>query len=179
MIALILSTVLFLPIVYLLFVPIKLVLNSEETNFYVHVPGIIKVMLVQTPETILSVRIKVLFFKPRTLSGNSKNTTARTKNFALANGSTSSLFKELPVMFNLVKKAVKVKNLEANMDTGDFPLNAQLIPVAQSINNQHIHVNINFKNTNNINALIITRVSNILILFLKLKTHKRRTQQNH
>lgn len=61
----------------------------------------------------------------------------------------------------------KVKRLYAELDTGDYPLNAQLIPIVQNFNNQDIDVKINFNNQNSVDFLIVTRLIKFLRIAIK------------
>ena len=70
----------------------------------------------------------------------------------------------------LIKKLLgsfSVKKLIAEIDTGDYPLNAQLFPLAQAISTDGKEVTINFKNKNTIDLLIETRLYKILWIAVK------------
>jgi hypothetical protein len=47
-------------------------------------------------------------------------------------------------------RLLTIKKMEVNLDTGDFPLNARLIPVATYMNRDNIFIDINFNNRNSI-----------------------------
>jgi hypothetical protein len=66
-----------------------------------------------------------------------------------------TLQKHLP----LVRKAVKtisIKKLHVNLDTNDYPLNAQLFTITPLINQNNISLNINFENRNSFDFKAIT-----------------------
>ncbi len=70
-------------------------------------------------------------------------------------------------------RAVTVHHLYAQLDTGDYPLNAKLIPVASVLQKPNIAVQVNFVNNNWVDALVYTRLYKIgWILFKNLRTKK-------
>lgn len=58
--------------------------------------------------------------------------------------------------------SVSIKRLNADIDTGDFPLNAQLIPLTALINGNNRELNINFEDRNQLDMIIQTRPIKIL-----------------
>ena len=70
-------------------------------------------------------------------------------------------------------RSFKIKRLEADIDTGNYPLNAQLIPLVQTINGSNINLNINFENRNEANIRISTQLYNLITTNLKHKLRNR------
>ncbi len=67
--------------------------------------------------------------------------------------------KNLQKFLHLIRKAFKaitIKKLIANIDTDDYPLNAQLFAVASQINQRNISLNINFESRNTFDFKAIT-----------------------
>ena len=60
-----------------------------------------------------------------------------------------------------------IRYLQANIDTGDYPLNARLIPVAALINGGNIMIKINFEDRNSVDLKIITRLYKLLWILLR------------
>lgn len=54
-------------------------------------------------------------------------------------------------------KAFTVKRAFLNIDTGDFPLNALLIPIAQTVSSGNVQMKINFENKTDVDINIFTR----------------------
>lgn len=65
-------------------------------------------------------------------------------------------------------KLVKIIKLDAAIDTGDFPVNALLIPVVQNLNNNTINIMINFQNDNRLDFIAETRIYKLIILYINL-----------
>ena len=53
-------------------------------------------------------------------------------------------FTRLPMMKGVLR-AVRVRRLEADMDTDNFTLNAWLVPVFSAVNGENIHLQVNFE----------------------------------
>jgi hypothetical protein len=54
--------------------------------------------------------------------------------------------------------AFTIKKALADFDTGNFPLNAQLIPVAQLLNAKNIRLHLNFENRNTFDIELVTQL---------------------
>jgi hypothetical protein len=59
-------------------------------------------------------------------------------------------------------RSVRVKRLIVEMDTGDFPLNAQLIPLEMWLSRGNRQITINFENRNSLDIIIETRPIKVL-----------------
>lgn len=71
--------------------------------------------------------------------------------------------------FLKLHKALIVKKFYADIDTGDFPMNAQLMPLTLLSNNSTINLNINFENRNTVDIEIFTRLYKILATWVSNK----------
>lgn len=127
-------------------------------------PGYFRADLIFAGSLVPRLKFRVFFFTFKIEPGNHKKKAIdekpinKTKKQAIKNP------------FRLMKKIMRninIKKLHADIDTGDFPLNAQLIPVTQTINGKNINVNINFENRNNLEFKAVTRIFNILWVSIK------------
>jgi len=71
--------------------------------------------------------------------------------------------------FLKLSNAFMVKKFYADIDTGDFPMNAQLMPLTLLSNNSTINLNINFENRNTVDIEIFTRLYKILATWVSNK----------
>jgi hypothetical protein len=75
--------------------------------------------------------------------------------------------KKIIVMMKKTLHSFHIRYLQANIDTGDYPLNARLIPVAALINGGNIMIKINFEDRNSVDLKIITRLYKLLWILLR------------
>lgn len=170
MILLILISIIFSFLIGLLILPIRLILNSEREKYIVEIPIYFSAQLV--PENqLFFLKLRVLFIPVKINPfQHAKTKTKRPKN--KKKSERSSNFRDIATK---AIKSVTVKKANADIDTGNFPLNAQLIPLVQFINNKNIHLNINFENKNRIDIEIFTRLYKLIWIGLtnKLITSKK------
>ncbi len=143
--------------------PMNIVVNTEKKLFYILIPGYFKVSVPALEDISTGIKMRVLFFnfriKPKVNKSNteSKNTSKKNKG-------------RLRKPFLLFQKTIKkftIKKCNVNIDTGDFPLNAQLIPVASMLSNNNMNFQINFEDRNELDIHIITRIGILIGTFLK------------
>jgi hypothetical protein len=126
--------------------------------------------LTQQPK--IKVRLFFVTFKiePFKKSKNKlKKSEKNSKYYAKAKGKgKTSVNAQIDLVRNCFQR-IKIKKLNADIDTGDFPLNAQLIPIAQSFTNQNINLNINFNNQNNLEMVTTTQIYRFIKPIIKFK----------
>lgn len=83
----------------------------------------------------------------------------------------SPSFRKLLRWFKAMYRGISIKRLKADIDTGDFPLNAQLIPLTTIINGRNRELNINFEDRNSLDLIIQTRPISILWNYI-IQTNK-------
>ncbi|MFW5658189.1 MAG: hypothetical protein ACOCYF_01965 [Bacteroidota bacterium] len=76
-------------------------------------------------------------------------------------------FKKINKYITSLLNQFTIKKCIIDIDTGDFPLNAQLVQVAGYLNNKKCDISVNFENRNIVYFLLQTRI--ILILFTIIK----------
>lgn len=168
-------TLFFILVLTLFFVlPLRLIVDSERQLYSLEMICYFKFQLVPDSGLFL-IKGRVLFY-PFTIRANSffkkewnlekqviKNIKTRDK-VSLSQG------------INLGKglyDSVKIHHLQAGFDTGNHPVNAQLIPVLSILNRQNISIQVNFLNSNWVDAMIYIRVYKILwVLFKNLRLKK-------
>lgn len=161
MFLIIIISVIFLFLITLLVFPVRLKLNSDKKKFYIEMPFYFRVQLViDASQQYVQLRLCLI---PITIDPI-KRFDALKK--SLPDRKKKQHRRKRPIniraMASKIAKAFTIKKAYANIDTGDFPLNAQLIPVVQLFNNRNIHVEINFEDKINLDIDIFTRMYKLI-----------------
>jgi hypothetical protein len=160
---LVISTIL-LFIVGVLFVPIRIVVNTDKKQYYISLPGYLRADLLFGGNNPFRIKMRVLFIS--FLIEPSKR--VKKQEIEHKEKKYKPIKNPLKLFVNLIR-SIKVKYCVANIDTGDFPLNAQLIPIANLLQNKNVEVNINFNNNNNVDLKLETRGIKLIYIILKHK----------
>ena len=160
MIALLIILLLVLLIICgILFIPVEVVLNTDKGEYAVKQALIFKLQVLSDDEYILKARIRI-FFVPITIypfklkvTKPGKQRQKRTKK-----KKNRRRIKNPYQLFLKILNAFKIKRLNADIDTGNFPLNAQLYPIAQMLNGNQISININYQNELKADIYIVTQL---------------------
>ena len=169
MVVLIIILILLLLFTGLLCLPTKIVADTDRKQFYVSIPFYFKAM-VSGENEIWSVRIRVFLipFKIKTpflkkKSFNKKNKSEKKNIKKRRKMNTERLLQ----LLKRTIKSFKIKRLMASVDTGDFPLNAQLIPVVSQIKSENISIGINFNNDNSFFLRVDTRLYKLTWIIIR------------
>ena len=135
-------------VLLILFLPVQLKGNSEKKYVMLSLTPIGGVSAVYE-DFKFQFSINFLGFgfaiKPRTKRKKSKPASSE----KVTKPKQSMGFQKFKSLASLAISSVKLNFLRANIDTGDYPLNALLIPIANRIsNNRNISVQINFEQHN-------------------------------
>lgn len=173
MIALIIISFILILIAGIFLLPVSLVANTETKQYYLSMPLYFKVSFPLIENISEGIHIKIFFFKrkinPFKESGKGIKKTNRTKK--------NKVKKPTLLIKNILRK-FKVKKLDADIDTGNFPLNAQLVPVTIVLNRGKANIRINFENRNYLNIHIITHVGAIIATYI-IHNIKHTKNRNH
>ncbi|HBH47624.1 MAG TPA: hypothetical protein DDX98_03240 [Bacteroidales bacterium] len=150
---------------YLLVVPISMVINTKQSEYFVTLPGIIKSSLEFNSAQIVVIHIKLLFFGFKIKPFENKKARKKKEKQTHRKTTMKKPLNRIPGFL----KAFSIKRFYADIDTGDFPTNAQLIPIVQTINGKHIQVGINFENRNDADIKITTRLYRLISAFFRRK----------
>lgn len=173
MIVLIIISFLLAVIIGILFLPLTFIADSEDKEYSVSIPVFFKIWITGMNVIEEGIFVRIFFFRYRInplVSGKTK----KIKNKPTQNRNRKPT--KIAEPFLLVRKIFrrfKIKRFYANIDTGDFPLNAQLIPVANTLNNEKINLQINFEDQNQVDIKIITRLGLLAATYIhhKIVTH--------
>ncbi|MBN2485636.1 MAG: hypothetical protein JXB34_06655 [Bacteroidales bacterium] len=161
---LILTSIVIFLLLGVLFVPINIVVDTNKKKYYMSLPGYLRIdLLLGAPEPFkIKLRVFFISFFIEPFKREKKIDVSKPKE------NKKKVKAPLSLIFNLIK-SIKLKYCYANIDTGNFPLNAQLIPAAQLIRGPNLSVNINFENTNSLNLRLKTRGIKLLTVLIKHK----------
>lgn len=147
-------------ITYFLFMPVHLMINTDLNEYYLKLYPILKASFEGDSKKIFKIKLRLLFLKFNLFPldyfrEKSTNKKAKKKK---KNGRTKIGFKKI---FKMVK-AIKVKKLFVNVDTGDCIYNSKLFPFVAFLKYHFGNFNINFKGRNSVNLHLQCRSIDIL-----------------
>ena len=143
----ILLTLFFLLLIYLLWMPVVLCVNTVTHQYYIEFKGFAKASIESHKEEVLKIKLKLFIFNfyfyplRKNRKANKKNKPEKPKNKKPK--SRISLQTALRVL-----NSFKVKRFFLNIDTGDCIYNANLYPLFALLNYRVGGFNINFDNKN-------------------------------
>jgi hypothetical protein len=162
-----------------LFVPYRLEINTPNNAHNFRLPGLLSLGVYQVGNK-WQFRGKILLFNFQAKK-KSKNNEGKRK---VAKNRKSPRPLGMPIrqmwyngrnMAVKVFKSVRIKKIKAEVDSGDFPLNAQLYPLVPLLGMDYGQVEINFENRNSLELLATGQmyriVFPILWFFIKQKLY--------
>lgn len=171
MVLILILTVILSTIAFLLLAPIKLVIDSRSNNYSVYMPGLFRFGVYLNNNSAQWYKARILFFNinPSPI----KKTTSEKKNRVKKKGMGRKItVPQIKASIQALPYIVRVKRIDADIDTGDFPLNAQLLPLAQAVNGRNVSVRINFEDNNSVYIELVARMYRVLLSFFKIKRIK-------
>lgn len=168
MIALLIIILFLFILASLFFLPVSIVADSDGKTYFISIPVYFKLSLSRNAED-WKVRLRI-FLIPINL--NKVNLQGMSFSKKESRSKRNKKIRKLSVnkMFPIINKAYKsfrIRELKASIDTGDYPLNAQLIPLASHINNENITVGINFEGKNSIHFEAVTRLYKLTWILIR------------
>jgi len=156
-------------LLWILFAPVIIRVDSDNQRYSLSLPGIFKALVVPDDE-LFYIRIWVLFipFKVypfgRTIQKREgkakKKKKKRKRNFPKLMRVRLMALKELAGSFRL-------KKMRLNLDTDDFILNSQLVPVFTTINNQDVNLTVNYEGDISLFMVLKNRIASLLWIGMK------------
>lgn len=154
---------------FLLILQTQIVLKSEQQLYCLRVPLFLSLRIVPD-EQIFKLKGKA-FFIPFSVGVDDFYKEEKDQHWTVRNsiklGKIKFHFRRNFKVVKEVYRAITVHHFYATFDTGDYPLNAKLIPIASVLQKQNVAVQVNFVNYNMIDAHIYTRLYKILWIVLK------------
>jgi hypothetical protein len=165
MILLIIISVLLVTLLWILFGPVIIRVDTEDQHYYINLPGILKAAVIPT-DILFKIRMRVFFipfsfdpFAPRKRKPRERKPEKRRKRrMSLSKGSG---------MFRDMLGAFRIRRLRLDVDTDDEVLNAFLIPAFTAVNSEHIQLSANFEGRALLQMDMRTRLGSLAWVFLK------------
>jgi len=159
-------------LLWVLLVPVILYTNTERNRYLVTLPGIFKAVVVPD-DGLFRIRIWIFFipfsfnpFQVRRKKRKAKPVVKKKKK--RFSGNFRSMMGAL--------RAVRIRRLEADIDTDDFTTNAWLVPVFSALNGENIQLQVNFEGHQSL--LLDMRMSLGTLLWILIK-NKYNSTINH
>jgi hypothetical protein len=151
-------------LLWLVFGPVIIFVNTRTSSYHLALPGIFKAAVVPSGELV---RIRGwIFFIP--FSFDPFNTGSRKKKRPTSKKAWPRVTGGLTAARNL-PRAFRIRKLHLNIDTDDVILNARLVPVFSAINTEEIRLQANFEGNTSLVLDVRTRLGAILWVFIKTK----------
>ena len=167
----------------LLIAPVIIHIDTNNENYYIKIPWLFSTRL-DTSNGNKRLRARILLI-PFSISLDKMKERGPGFNFNMQTGIemiSQSRFKIAPGLLNLyLKSAIELirsfrfKRLNIELDTGDYTLNARLIPVILLARRQNIEVSVNFIENNNLIMIIQNRIYRIVWQAIKFYINYRKT----
>lgn len=165
MILLIVSTIIFLTVLYILFTPIILNINTLSKEYYFQFSGLFKANWELHEVEIFRIRLRVFYFNFYFYPLRNWKLKKPKKRKWLTGKKTKYGIREC---YQLAK-TFQVKRFSLNIDTGDYTLNAKLYPVFALLNNRVGDMHINYNGHNELVLRVQNRPINIIKKLITLK----------
>jgi hypothetical protein len=172
MIGWIILTAIMLFFVWLIFGPIRFKINTMKHRYEVILPGIIRGMIIPTDDFLIfklwitAIPIKFDPLKPgKSKKPKKKEKPEKKKKKRKKEGSIP--INKIRKMAIRIMKSFTIEKLYWNMDTGDYVLNARLMPVFAAVSNNKRHLIINFQETNEFEIIVKNRIFNFIRIAIR------------
>ena len=169
MVLLIIISALVLFLLWFLFAPLIIRVDSDNQRYSLSLPGIFKALVVPDDD-LFHIRFWVLFipFKIDPL-GRSMQRVEKTgkRKKKKRNRDISKLMRARLLALKELIRSFRLKKLKLNLDTDDFILNSQLVPVFTTINNQDLNLSVNFEGDISLFMVMKNRIASLLWIGMK------------
>jgi hypothetical protein len=140
-ILLIISSILFLLLLWVVFTPLIIKIDTTSNIYELRLFGLLRVWLSLDNDIILHIKTLVYQFRLDVL----KMKLQRSKKKVVHSNKKKSGSYALGLDRILtIIKSFRITKLELSLDTHDFALNAQLVPLCQLVNNRSLQISVNF-----------------------------------
>ena len=168
----IISLVVVLFILYLLFVPLVLFIDTDQRVGYLQVKGLAKASVESHKSELIRIRLDALFthfyfyplqkiFKPKS---KKKEIAAKAKKKKTIKEPSDWI--RYGKIGKRILQSFKVKKFRVVIDTGDCIQNARLFPVAAFLDRYLFDCQVNYQNHNYLGVHLVNRPINILKAFI-------------
>ena len=162
----ILISIILLTLLWILFGPVIILINTDRNRYRVALPGIFGVSLIPSDE-IFHLRFRVFFipftFHPfRTVRRRRKKKPGK----AARKKSRGRIYGGIKTAGDAIR-SFRIRKLRLDMDTDDFAWNSWLIPAFSMVNNENVQLKVNFEGNLSLQLDLRTRVGTLLWIFIR------------
>jgi hypothetical protein len=154
---------------YILFFPLTVKIDTEKNQYYFRLPGVFGIRVLKGKTgwgmrySILFLRFHVRFFKPdKHRRGSEKEHPKAYKGFLTRRFKAGYFTLAINTM-----RTFRLRQLMWSIDTGDYPLNARLIPVASFLNNDRVNLSVNFNDYNAFYVILRSYLARIIYIIIR------------
>jgi hypothetical protein len=165
---LIILGILFSLVVFLIFTPIVLKIDSYNNQYYIQVWGIAKCSFLWRDGIVMEVKMPFRKFYINPFAPTGKKEKKKSKPKPKRKRKKRSGKGSLKIMLSVLR-SFKVKKFSLDIDTSDMIWNAYLYPVFFFLNSEKAHLNINYTGQVGILIHLENRLSRIIWVFIKHK----------
>jgi hypothetical protein len=155
-------------LLWLLFVPVTLFLNTDTSRYHLVLPGIFKAVMIPSA-ALFDIRVWIFFIPIRFNPFQGK--IGKTKEKPRKSWRKWSL-KKFAGGRQIISDAalsIRIRKLSLDIDTDDFMLNAWLVPVFSLVNSGDIQMRVNFEGTSSLLLDLRFRLGTLLWIVIKNK----------
>ncbi len=169
MILLIIISALALFLLWILFAPLIIRVDSDNQRYSLSLPGIFKAIVVPD-DTLFHIRLWVLFipFRMDPLGKTMRRVEGPgRRDQKKGRRNISKLMRARIIALKEVTRSFKLKKLSLNLDTDDFILNSHLVPVFTTINYRDVNLTINYEGEISLFMVLTNRIASLLWIGMK------------
>lgn len=150
-------------VLYLLWIPIRISIDTNQNLYQFQLKGLVKVMFVPDAIEVLKVNIKMFFMNFQFYPIRSKGKQKKEKRKPVTKRKT---WIKPKTGFGILR-SFKIKEFKLELDSGDFITNAKLFSIYAIVNADYRNIQINFQNRNSLFLILENRPIYILKSIVK------------
>jgi len=155
-------------LLWFLFAPVILFLNTDSSRYHLVLPGIFKAVVVPSTD-IFYIRVWIFFIPFRIRPFQSKTRKRKEKSRKPGRKWPLKKFTGGKQMISSVIRSMRIRKLSLEIDTDDFLLNAWLVPFFSSMNSENIQMRVNFEGTSSLILDLRARIGTLLWIVISTK----------
>ena len=159
-------------LLWLLFVPVILYTNTDRDRYLLTLPGLFKAVIVPDGG-LFYIRVWIFFIPFKFNPFEQRRKKQKQKSRRKKKGVRRSV--NLQTMRGMMR-VFRIRQLEANIDTDDFTLNAWLVPLFSAVNSNTICLQVNFEGHQSLLLDMRFTLGYLIYNFIKIKY---KTSINH
>jgi hypothetical protein len=154
---------------YMLFFPLTVKIDTDNENYFIRLPGVLGFRVMKGMSgwkirySVLFMRFYVKLFQPG--EHRKKLDKENLKSKKRTSGWRSKM--DYALMGINIMRTFRLKKLRWSIDTDDYPLNAQLIPLVSFLNNDRVNVSVNFNDYNAFYIVLQTYLFRIIYVTIR------------